>query len=286
MENTSRPSFWSRHEFLIRRLHSLSGLIPVGAYMVVHLLTNATVLDSPATFQDKVNTIHGLGKALPLVEWMFIFIPILFHGLVGLVMIRGAVPNTSSYKYAGNIRYTLQRATGMIAFAFIVWHVIHMHGTLGAPLKEVRVFPLPNGAARFDPERATSSAAAAIRGLDDVDSGNTGSNITGLGIQVLYAIGILSCVYHLANGLWTMGITWGLWTTPAAQRRANWISVAFGLFLAAVGLSALVGMSRVNLVEARAVEKEQAADRAERERKIKRIEKQVRPPANQAAGSK
>ena len=73
MEKT--PSFLHRHEFLIRRLHSLSGLIPVGAFMTVHLLVNATVLDSPRTFQDKVYSIHGLGKLLPIVEWGFIFAP-------------------------------------------------------------------------------------------------------------------------------------------------------------------------------------------------------------------
>ena len=38
----SSAGFLARNEFLLRRLHSLSGLIPVGAYMVVHLLTNAT----------------------------------------------------------------------------------------------------------------------------------------------------------------------------------------------------------------------------------------------------
>jgi hypothetical protein len=39
-------------------------------------------------------------------------------------------------------------------------------------------------------------------------------------IQAGYAIGILACVFHLANGIWTMGITWGVWTSPAAQSRA------------------------------------------------------------------
>ena len=68
MSEAPPSSFLARNEFLIRRLHSLSGMIPVGAYMVVHLLTNATVLDSPAKFQAQVNTIHGLGLVLPVVE--------------------------------------------------------------------------------------------------------------------------------------------------------------------------------------------------------------------------
>jgi succinate dehydrogenase / fumarate reductase cytochrome b subunit len=201
--------------------------------MCVHLLTNASVLNGPGTFQDNVDMIHSLGRALPVVEWVFIFIPILFHAIIGVIMIRGGLPNTGSYPLVGNVRYTLQRATGMVAFAFIAWHVIHMHGWFGAPFKNVAVFPLPTGGANFDPHRATSSAAEAIQ--------------AGLGVQVLYAIGMLACVYHLANGLWTMGITWGVWTSPAAQRRANYVCVAFGLGLAAVGLSSLVSLSTLDV---------------------------------------
>ncbi|HTU27287.1 MAG TPA: hypothetical protein VMF30_17900, partial [Pirellulales bacterium] len=75
-----------------------------------------------------------------------------------------------------------------------------------------------------------------------------------LWVQVVYAIGILACVYHLANGLWTWGITWGIWTSPAAQRRASYLAGAFGLFLAVVGLSALWGVSTVDINRAEAIE--------------------------------
>jgi succinate dehydrogenase / fumarate reductase cytochrome b subunit len=265
----SSPSFLARHEFLIRRLHSLSGLVPVGAYMCVHLLTNASVLNGPGTFQDQVDTIHGLGRALPIVEWTFIFIPILFHAIIGVVMIGGGMPNTNSYPLPGNVRYTLQRATGMIAFAFIAWHVIHMHGWFGAPFKNVAVFPLPTGGAQFDPHRATSSAAAAIQ--------------ASLGVQVLYAIGLLACVYHLANGLWTMGITWGVWTSPAAQRRANYVAVVFGLVLAAIGLGALVGMGTTNVADARLYEQVRQEQRKALEDRYKKLKQQNQPAQSAAA---
>jgi succinate dehydrogenase / fumarate reductase cytochrome b subunit len=232
-------SFLVRHEFLIRRLHSLSGLIPVGAYMCVHLLVNATVLDSPATFQTQVNRIHSLGSLLPVVEWGFIFLPILFHAIIGVVIIRGGLPNTSNYPYAKNFRYTLQRATGMIAFVFIVVHVLHMH-QLGDAV----------GGGKFDPHHATSSAASA---LSDVF------------VAIAYAIGVLSCVFHLANGLWTMGITWGLWTSAAAQRRANYVSIAFGLGLAAVSMGALggfslMGVEKINAAKATETRMQKAHD--------------------------
>ena len=96
-------SLLGRNQFLIYRLFSMAGLFPVGAYFVIHLLTNFTVLD-PELFQVQVDRIHSLGFLLPLVEWVFIFIPIGFHAVVGLIIISGGMPNTGSYPLAGNIR--------------------------------------------------------------------------------------------------------------------------------------------------------------------------------------
>src|SRR6185436_13411010 len=107
--------------------------------------------------------------------------------------------------YVNNVRYTLQRATGMIAFFFILWHVLHMHGWFHAKWW-VEGIAEPLGGANFSPFNAASTMGAAMNGFV---------------VPLLYAIGVLSCVFHLANGIWTMGITWGIWITPAAQRRAN-----------------------------------------------------------------
>jgi succinate dehydrogenase / fumarate reductase cytochrome b subunit len=233
-------SFLARHEFLIRRLHSLSGLIPVGAYMVIHLLTNATVVESPGLFQRMVYQIHSL-PLLPVIEWGFIFLPILFHGIIGVLIIRGSLPNSGTYKYGSNVRYTLQRATGMIAFVFIVFHVFHMHGWFHADWWQTNVVQ-PLGGGQFKPFNAASTAAAAL---------------SGIAYQIFYVVGILSCVFHLANGIWTFGITWGIWVTPQAQRWATTACLVFGLALSAVGLGALGGfgfMSKARQAEARQVE--------------------------------
>jgi succinate dehydrogenase / fumarate reductase cytochrome b subunit len=235
-----RPSFILRHQFIIYRLFSLSGLIPVGAYLVVHLATNASIINGPMTFQEQVDRIHALGVVLPFVEWTFIFIPILFHAAVGWMIIAGAMPNTNSYPYANNIRYVLQRATGIIAFFFILFHVAQLHHVLGGPFHEI-------GGGSFDAEHAASSAAVALHPA---------------WLKAVYTIGLLACVYHFANGLWTQGITWGLWTTAAAQRRANWISLAVGVLLAITGLSALWGMWSLDVDTARRVEDAMAAQRA------------------------
>jgi|TARA_B100001939_G_scaffold327300_1_gene321553 succinate dehydrogenase / fumarate reductase cytochrome b subunit len=227
---TSLPddSFLGRHQFLLYRLFSLAGFIPVGAFLIVHLLTNASVLGGAAAFQSRVDLIHSLGPLLPAVEWMFIFIPMLFHAVMGFVIIATGVPNVGSYSYMGNVRYTLQRATAMIAFAFILWHITQLHW-MGAPL----------GGGQFDPHHAASSAAVALKPV---------------AITLLYAVGIIGTVYHFANGLWSMGVTWGLWTSPAAMQRANWLSLFVGLGLGAAGLGALGGMRSIDVEKAKEIE--------------------------------
>ena len=240
-----KPSFLTRHQFIIYRLFSLAGLIPVGAYMVVHLLTNASVINGVSAFQENVDRIHSLGKALWIVEWAFIFLPLMFHAAVGWLIISGAMPNTGSYAYASNIRYTLQRATGIIAFVFIVLHVIQLHHFFGAPFKEIGDTKF---GAQFDPTHAASSAAVALQPL---------------WIKGLYLVGMLSAIYHFANGLWTQGITWGIWTSAKAQKRASWVSVIVGLLLTAVGVTALAGFSFVNVEQAQKVENAMEAQRAE-----------------------
>ncbi len=241
MERSSLPLL-VRHQFLIRRLHSISGLVPIGAYMVLHLVTNASVLSGPGTFQANVNKIHSLGVLLPFIEWGGIFLPILFHAVVGVMIVVGMVPNTSSYPFMSNWRYTLQRWTGVIAFAFIMWHVGHMRGWFHNELWATYVSE-PLGGANFRAYNAASTAGLALQSLI---------------VMVLYAIGILACVYHLANGIWATGITWGVWTSPPAQARALGVCAAFGVGLAMIGLGALWGMHQVGhgeaLENARAVE--------------------------------
>lgn len=224
-------SFFQRHEFWIRRLHSLCGLIPVGAFMVVHLLANASIVNGTESFQNIVYQIHSLGDAVVIVEWLFIFLPILFHALLGFVFIFAAKNNTSRYPYTSNFRYRMQRITGIIAFFYIVYHVLHMNGVIHADWFKDKVLS-PIGLAQFYPYNAASTAARAMQNPI---------------ITIIYAIGVLACVYHFANGLWTMGITWGVWVSPKAQALASKVCMGLGVVIAFFGISAIVGLWNVDI---------------------------------------
>ena len=225
-ENSS--SWFVRHEFFLRRVHSLLGLVPVGAFLCIHLTINASVLIGVQTFQSNVDRIHALGPFLQPVEWAFIFIPILFHGIFGLVIYAGGQDNTARYKYARNIRYTLQRVTGLLALVFILFHVWQMHH-YGEAI----------GGGHFEPEHATSSAAVVL---------------SAGWVRALYFTGSLLCIYHLANGLWTMGITWGIWASPGSQKRTEYVCGAVGAGLFALMITALVGFAKVDIPKAKEVE--------------------------------
>jgi succinate dehydrogenase / fumarate reductase cytochrome b subunit len=233
-------SFLARHQFLIYRLFSLCGIVPVGAYLVVHLATNALVLESPAAYQRAVYSIHGL-PLLTIVEWTFIFIPLLFHAAIGLLILAGSIPNATHYPNVSNIRYTLQRATAIIALLFILWHVFHMHGWIHAEwwIGPIRSFPEPFTGANFRPFNAASTAAQALESWL---------------VVALYAVGLLATVYHFSNGVWTAGITWGIWTTPSSQRGASYVCLVLGILLSVVGLGSLWGMHRLDVETAIEVE--------------------------------
>jgi succinate dehydrogenase / fumarate reductase cytochrome b subunit len=73
-------------------------------------------------------------------------------------------------------------------------------------------------------------------------------------VLVVYAVGVLSCVYHFANGLWTMGITWGVWTSVGAQRRASQVCAGLGVALALLAVGVLYGAATVDIPAAKETE--------------------------------
>ena len=220
---TAETNFFLRHEFLIRRVHSLLGIVPLGLYMTVHLATNASLLNGTQTFQRAVFLIHSPGKLLPLIEWGLIFTPLIFHAVIGIWIAKSGKSNSSQYRFRSNKRYTWQRWTGFIALVYLFFHILHLHGWFHISAWEAIIRPL--GFGMFRPFNAASSLVRAMQEWGYV-------------WPAFYLVGMLACVYHLANGLWTSGITWGLWISPTAQARASKLCTVIGCGLAVLGVSA------------------------------------------------
>jgi len=205
-----------RHHFLLRRLHSLAGIIPVGVFVIFHLFTNFQMVRSGA-FQHEVNFIHSM-PALLFME-ILIWVAIGFHAALGIVYtVVGAKPNASTYPYWDNWRYTLQRATGIIALVFIFLHVATLRWRWDVfgwfdPFYVSGLAPIDGSATEIPLAHASTAAALQTSWL----------------VVLLYVVGAMSVVFHWSNGLWTAAITWGLTISETAQKRWAWI--CGGLFV-------------------------------------------------------
>jgi succinate dehydrogenase / fumarate reductase cytochrome b subunit len=210
-----------KESYCWHKLHSLTGIFPVGYYLVQHLVLNTFSLGGPAYFDGVIHFFEGMPKHfLYALKIGAIWLPLLFHAVYGLFITARACPNVSepAYKYRENWMYTLQRVTGMAAFLFLVYHV------------------------------GTTSAAAAIAGT------TTGIQYAAwqvklaapvLGVPYLllgvYALGVLACTYHFSYGVWSFCIRWGITISERSQMRMVKFSHGAFVVLTVMGWAALAG---------------------------------------------
>lgn len=243
--------FFTKHHFLLRRLHSLTGVVPIGVFLVIHLVTNASIvwglLDShkahlghagAATFQHEVNFIHSLPFLL-LIEVFGLWLPIAFHSVLGIYYATTGKGNTGTYRYTSNRRYALQRISGYIGVLFIFYHV--------ATLRWGWTFLIPGGT-KWSADYAGSTMAAALQGSTE------GFTAAGLAVAAFYMLGVSLLVFHLANGLWTAAITWGLTITARGQKRWGLVCTAIGAGLMLAAWAAVIGFATLDHDKARATE--------------------------------
>lgn len=243
--------FMERHYFLLRRLHSLTGVAPIGVFLLVHLTTNSSVVwgmlnsgkyadvhAGAATFQHEVSFIHSLPFLL-LIEVFGLWLPIAFHSILGVYYAATSKPNNAHYRYQANWRYTLQRISGYVGVLFIFYHV--------ATLRWGWTFLVPGGT-KWSAEFSASTLAAALQG------GTAGYTTGGVIVSLFYMLGVSLLVFHLANGLWTAAITWGLTISKAAQRRWGYVCAGIGVALMVAAWSAMIGFMMLDYHAARAAE--------------------------------
>jgi succinate dehydrogenase / fumarate reductase, cytochrome b subunit len=211
--------------FIWRRLHSLSGLLPVGLFLCYHIYENMTALRGPEAYNESVNKVNSL---LPRpyfygVELAVILIPLLFHSLYGFYIASTGRSNTSSYPYANNWAYWAQRISGYVAFIYILVHV----GVLRFAVTLMGHHLAPyNGPAPGGLDLVTYDDVAAHLGNSDLLAVRTWA--AGNHIFVLYLVGTLLTIYHFTNGLNGFAWTWGIAVGRVAQKRVS--AVAWILF--------------------------------------------------------
>jgi succinate dehydrogenase / fumarate reductase cytochrome b subunit len=202
----------SHQQFILRRLHSATGIFPIGAYLFVHIFfENTFVLAGGESFEGLVRGIGTIPRQVLLaVEILLIWAPLLFHSAYGFVRVAQAeLDNPLRNDYLGAWLYTLQRLSGVIAFFFIGWHVwstrmqyyffhteityAYMHGMMSSPL-----------------------------------------------VFAWFVIGVLACVFHFTNGIWTFCITWGITVGQRVQRATRRFALVFFVFMYGTALAIML----------------------------------------------
>jgi len=193
-------------------MHSLLGLLPMTGFLMFHLWENSQSRFGPAYYNHYVvEKIQGMNYVL-LAEIFVIALPILFHAAYGAVIWWKGSSNVASYGYFRNWMWWLQRVSGFGILAFLIFHV-----------GWTRIWSI------FDQGVAQDMFGHMQRLL--------GNPVT----LAAYVIGLTLSIFHLCNGLWTMGISWGLLTGRRSQAGAQWVALGLGLVLLAFGVHGLLG---------------------------------------------
>ncbi len=260
-ENTTpkvKQGFLDKHHFLLRRLHSLTGIVPIGVFLIAHLVTNSSLAWGQFGDRGRYDDLNvqqgGWGYFWHEVRWIneqiphlmlieiTLWVAIAFHSILGIYYARSGKSNTAAYAYQGNWRYKWQRISGYVGILFIFYHV--------ATLRWGWTFLIPpfDGSVKWSHEASVSSLAAALRG------GYGDVTIWGLLVSLLYFSGITLLVFHFANGLWTSAITWGLTISRTAQQRWGVACAGLGAGLMVMAWSALIAAVLTNPNDAKKIE--------------------------------
>lgn len=220
----ARPALPGRAPFLLRRLHSLTGIL-FGMYVLLHLSVNATLVEGaryagePTIYQQQVNTIHSL-PFLNAISLGLLILPLAYHTVWGVyVMIHGR-PNVGDYGYGRNWLYLWQRITALVLILFIAFHYLAFKGAFNGILGEEM---------HFVPSKATESTILHFQKHWWIG-------------WIVYPLGVLSAAFHTANGFWAAGVSWGLTVSKSAMRRWAIVCTLMLLALTGLGLTAIVSV--------------------------------------------
>lgn len=196
-------------EFLWRRLHSLLGVIPVGLFLVFHLSLNFTATGGSEAYNDATGMMELIPHWLLLIiEWVVIYIPLMFHAFYGVYIAFTATHNTKRFGTFRNWMFRIQRMTGIFLVVFVAWHIwqTRIQKALG----------------------------------DTVDFDMMADIVANPWMLAFYIVGILSATFHLSNGLWSFLVSWGITQSPKSQKIVTYISMAVFVILSVIGVMAIL----------------------------------------------
>ena len=176
--------------FLRARMGSLLAVVPLSVWTVAHLWNNLSAFKGSAAWQADV-TEYGHPFAF-FASSLVALLPLVLHTIWGVGRLVTAQPNNVKYKFFGNAKYALQRLSAIGVMLFLGAHIwlamLHPRITTGRPE------PFADIANQMHHHGPTLA---------------------------VYVLGTLGVAYHLANGLHSFTMGWGIVTSRRALRKLD-----------------------------------------------------------------
>lgn len=201
---------------VFKRIHSLTGTIFIGGFLIFHYINNSLAKD-PKTLNKFTKKMHKF-PLLPLIEIFGIYLPLTIHIIIGLILLKTSKINYN-LKYETNYRFILQRITAYIILFTLLFHLrtVRFNEYLPKFIRDALNIPAKRD---LTFEKVNIWFKPPLRPI-------------GL---IIYKLFTLSVAYHLSNGLWTASITWGLAKTYEKQKKLRDLSNIIFLFLSLWGM--------------------------------------------------
>lgn len=197
--------------FLRARVGSAVAIAPLGVWTVVHLWNNLAAFKGGAEWERAVTEYdHPIAFFFSSV---IALLPLGLHTVWGIGRLFTAKPNNVRYRYFANVKYALQRlsAIGLLLF-------------LGAHLWKAMLEP-----------RLMHGRAETFADISNMMHHH-------LPTLVVYVLGVLGIAYHLANGVQTFTMGWGIVTSQSALRRLEKLIVLLFLVLLGMGWAVIYAL--------------------------------------------
>lgn len=205
---------------LVPRLGSALAIAPLGVWTLWHLYENLYVWRGKEAWSAHVTDVRVTDAGSQYVgndaaSWLVSLVvlgPLVLHTLWGMRRVR--MTSVNGYKFFGNAKYLLQRASALGLLGFLAAHIYL-----------ARIKPALHNATGHE---EFCDLAGHMRHHPPT--------------TIVYTLGVIGIAYHLANGVFTAAFIHGFAASPRAHRTMQAVSLGLFVLLLVFGLGSVIGM--------------------------------------------
>lgn len=190
--------------FVRARLGSLLAFLPLSVWTVLHIWNNLAAFQGPDAWEKSVTSYsHPVAQ---LITGIVVLLPLMLHTAWGISRLLTTRPNNVRYGFFANLKYALQRASAVGVLLF-----------LGAHIWLAMLHP------RF------------VEGHPEPFSDIAHEMRHHMPTLAVYLLGTLGVSYHLANGVSTFMMGWGIVSSRRGLRHVEYAT--YGIFVLLLAMS-------------------------------------------------